>query len=118
MIPRGEMRHWDLAVEGIAEPALETDVGGPAPEQHPANVALHERLVLQAREIRTSCPDVWAVLDGMTRPRAHLCALMQPSLPFGAAEHMAYNLGLDAVGVWLRALAEDDLEREVDDGEE
>ena len=117
MIPRGEMQYWRRAVDGISEPALGTDTLAGVPEQHPANVDLHERLVLQAREMQASCPDLWECLDVMTRVSPHDAVLMSPSTAMSFGERMAYRTGQDSIGQWLRALADTDLERESGDGE-
>ena len=118
MIPRGEERYWREAAQEAREAALETDIpeeGVPGPM--PRDGALHKLLVGEAREMRRVCPNLWEVLDRMTRPRGHAAVLMSTSLPLSAEGHMAYAAGQDSVGLWLRTLADSEDTEEGDDGE-
>ena len=53
--------------------------------------------------VRQHCPNLWEMLDTLTRPSADHPFLMIPTSRMAFSEMMAYRAGQDSIGRWLRA---------------
>lgn len=111
MLPSDEVPFAAAAMEEVRARNTLSGADGQPPDKM-RHHDLHRQLCDDARTMRETCPTLWDVLDKMSRPRPHDNPFLSPSQAMTFGEKAAYQMGQDAIGQWLRGLADDTQEEQ------
>ena len=107
-VPPGEAHHWNEVINDIRE--RDGKMYGENNPPSVSNLALFLRD--EACKMKEVCPNIWDTFEKLTRPQPHDMVFMSPSQEMSFGEKAAYAMGVDAVGIWLRSLAEQQITEE------
>ena len=101
-MPSDERKLWEKEQQAVIDEVNAADAVSKEDD-------FRENLRTDALRMKDACPYIWEALDILTRPRvadSGLPGILPPPADLTFGERAAYRMGQDAIGIWLRALAD------------